>query len=83
MPLPETMLLMCSLWYDHANVKIFHVMRENCEEKLCSWVKIGAKNMLSGGATNSGLKSQSPGTVAALCLHKHQSTQVDEIIFTT
>ena len=49
MPLPETMLLMCSLWYDHANVKIFHVMRENCEEKLCSWVKIGAKNMLSEG----------------------------------
>ena len=53
----ETILKMCSLWYDHSNVNIFHVM-ENCEEKLCSWLKIGAKSMLSEGPTKSGLNSQ-------------------------
>ena len=47
MPLPETMLLMCSLWYDHSNVNIFHVM-ENSEEKLCSWLKKGEKNVVGG-----------------------------------
>ena len=46
----ETIQKMCSLWYDHSNVNIFHVT-ENCEEKLCSWLKIRAKNMLSKGPT--------------------------------
>ena len=69
MRLRETRLKMYSLWYDHSDVNIFHVM-ENCEEKLCSWVRIGAKNLLSVGPTKSGLNSQSAGTVAALCLHK-------------
>ena len=53
----ETIQKMCSLWYDHSNVNIFHAM-ENCEEKLCSWLKIRAKNMLSEGPTKSGLNSQ-------------------------
>ena len=57
MPLRETMLKTCSLWYDRSNVNIFHVM-ENCEEKLYSWLKIGAKKMFSLGPTKSGLNSQ-------------------------
>ena len=57
MRLRETRLKMYSLWYDHSDVNIFHVM-ENCEEKLCSWVRIGAKNMLSVEPTKSGLNSQ-------------------------
>lgn len=53
MPLQEMMLKTCSLWYDYCNVNIFHVM-ENCEQKLCSWLKIGAKNISSVGPTKSG-----------------------------
>ena len=45
MPKRETMLKMYSLWYDHSNVKNFHVM-ENYEEKLCCCLKIGATTIL-------------------------------------
>ena len=53
----ETIIKMCSLWYDPSNVNIFHVM-ENREEKLCSWLKIGEKNMLSVEPTKSGANRQ-------------------------